>query len=118
MRSPAFAMAFSLVAALSSSVAFAQTSSEAATSPPATAANKSGTRAQNHELSKAVRHALYSSKRLRSTNIAVLAKAGEVTLVGTVPDAWQIQVAGEVARQIPNVRSVDNRLIVEEDGGK
>jgi hyperosmotically inducible protein len=53
---------------------------------------------------------------LTSTNIAVLVKGGAVALVGTVPDNSQIQLAGDAAKRVPNVQSVANRLVLEEEG--
>jgi osmotically-inducible protein OsmY len=105
------------VVALVSNAAIAQTSNEAVASQPAAGMTKASIRLQNRQLSKAVRRALYSTKGLNASNIAVLVKNGTVSLVGTVPDAAQIPVAGDVAKRVPQVAAVDNRVIVEEEGG-
>jgi hyperosmotically inducible protein len=116
MRMSVLTAACSLVLTLSSGVAFAQNSSDAAASPSA-GMTKSAKRAENHQLSKAVRHALYTTKGLVSSNIAVISKDGAVSLVGTVPTDSQIPLAGQVAQGVPNVKSVDNRIVVEDEGG-
>lgn len=92
-------------------------SNDAVASQPAAGMTKASIRAQNRQLSKAVRHALFSTKGLNASNIAVLVKNGTVSLVGTVPNAAQIPIAGDVAKCVPHVAAVDNRVIVEEDGG-
>ncbi len=43
--------------------------------------------------------------------ITVLVKGNAVTLVGSVPEAAQIDRAGDVAKRSPVVATVDNRLI-------
>ncbi len=117
MRISAFA-AVGIAAAFASHLAIAQTANDAAASQPAVAMTKADARLHNRQLSKSVRHALYSTKGLQASNIAVLVKGGTVSLVGTVPDASQIQKAGDVAQRVPQVAAVDNRLIVEEEGAQ
>ncbi|WP_144148657.1 BON domain-containing protein [Paraburkholderia sp. BCC1884] len=106
------------VLALLSNAAIAQSTSDTAASQAAPATSKADARQHNRQLSKAVRHALHSTKGLTSSNIAVLVKGGTVSLVGTVPDSKQIDVAGDVAKRVPQVSDVDNRLIVEEEGAQ
>ena len=117
MRISALFATCTAVVALVSNAAIAQTSNDAVASQPAAGMTKASIRLQNRQLSKAVRHALSSTKGLNAGNIAVLVKSGTVSLVGTVPDASQIPVAGDVAKRVPRVVTVDNRLIVEEEGG-
>lgn len=107
-----------MAAALLFSSAYAQTSSTnaAATSVPAVS-NKKVLRGENRQTSKAVRHALTATKGLVSANIAILVKGDVVTLVGSVPDSSQIELAESAAKQIPQVHAVDNRLILEEEEG-
>jgi len=45
-----------------------------------------------------------------SSKVDVHAKEGEVTLVGRAPDPAARDRATEIARSIPNVKSVDNQL--------
>ncbi|MFM0220729.1 BON domain-containing protein [Paraburkholderia dipogonis] len=118
MRLSIFTVTCGLIALLSTDLVFAQTASDA-NAPQSTAnTSKSAIRAQNRQLSKAVRHALYATKGLTSSNIAVLVKGGVVSLVGTVPDSSQIQLAGDAAKRVPQVQSVDNRLVLEEEGAQ
>jgi osmotically-inducible protein OsmY len=118
MRISALVAACTAVAVLISNVAIAQTSNNTVASQPAAGVTKAALRSQNRQLSKSVRHALYSTKGLAASNIAVIVKRGTVSLVGTVPDASQIPVAGDVAKRVPQVVAVDNRLIVEEEGAQ
>jgi hyperosmotically inducible periplasmic protein len=118
MRLSTFTVTCGLVALLSTDLAFAQTASDANTAQPTGSTSKSSIRAQNRQLSKAVRHALYATKGLTSSNIAVLVKGGAVSLVGTVPDSSQIQLAGDAAKRVPQVQSVDNRIVLEEEGAQ
>jgi hyperosmotically inducible periplasmic protein len=107
-----------MAAALLSSSAFAQTSTtNAVTTQAPAASDKKAVRAENRQTSRAVRHALTATKGLVSANIAILAKGDVVTLVGSVPDSVQIQLAESAAKRVPQVHSVDNRLIVEEEEG-
>jgi hyperosmotically inducible protein len=107
-----------IAAALLSSSAYAQTNSTNAGATPAPAvSDKKAVRAENRQTSKAVRHALTATKGLASANIAILVKGGVVTLVGSVPDSAQIQLAESAAKQVPQVQAVDNRLILEEEEG-
>ena len=117
MRISAFIAAACSVAALVSNAAIAQGSNDAA-SQPAAAMTKADARAHNRQLSKSVRRALYSTKGLVASNVAVLVKGGTVSLVGTMADDKQIRLAGDVAKRVPQVETVDNRLIVEEEGAQ
>ncbi|MFM0336794.1 BON domain-containing protein [Paraburkholderia fungorum] len=118
MRLSTFTVTCGLVVLLSTNLVFAQSASDANTPEPTGSTSKSAIRAQNRQLSKAVRHALYATKGLSSSNIAVLVKGGVVSLVGTVPDSSQIQLAGDAAKRVPQVQSVDNRIVLEEEGAQ
>jgi hyperosmotically inducible periplasmic protein len=50
---------------------------------------------------------------VKSTDIAVDTRDGQVTLTGTVPDPQQIEQAAKVAGGVEGVRNVDNKLIVK-----
>jgi hyperosmotically inducible protein len=107
-----------MAAALVCSSAYGQSSStNAATSPVPTVSGKKAVRAENRQTSKAVRRALTATKGLVSANIAILVKGDVVTLVGSVPDTAQIQLAESAAKRVPQVHTVDNRLILEEEEG-
>ncbi|MBB5415989.1 BON domain-containing protein [Paraburkholderia atlantica] len=69
-------------------------------------------RAANHALAKKVREALFSSKSLNDTDIAVFAntRTGKVTLAGTILDESQDQLAQDVASKVPGVQSVSSKL--------
>ncbi|WP_175691645.1 BON domain-containing protein [Burkholderia anthina] len=69
-------------------------------------------RAANRKLVRAVSQALARAKGLDSTRLLVRAKGGDVTLLGSVPDTRQIQIAIDVAQQVDGVRSVQNEIHV------
>ncbi|WP_245253753.1 BON domain-containing protein [Paraburkholderia sp. LEh10] len=95
--------------------AYAQTdtaAASAATAPP----TKKAIRKQNHQLEIKVRHALTATKHLDSSGVMILARGGEVTLLGEVPDASQIQTAGSAASKVAGVTGVTNDLHVSEPG--
>lgn len=117
-RLSTFIVTCGLAALLSTDLVFAQTASDATTPQPVSSDSKSAIRAHNRQLAKAVRHALYATKGLSSSNIAVIVKGNAVSLVGTVPDPSQIQLAGDAAKRVPQVQSVDNRLVLEEEGAE
>jgi osmotically-inducible protein OsmY len=118
MRISALVVACAAVVALLSTAAIAQSNNDAVASHAGAGMTKASIRLQNRQLSKAVRHALYSTKGLNASNIAVLVKAETVSLMGTVPVESQISIAGDVARRVAQVAAVDNRLIVEEVGAQ
>lgn len=47
-----------------------------------------------------------------NTNISVATMGGEVLLAGQVPAAWQKEKAGMIVRNLPNVKTVYNLIIV------
>ena len=118
MRIFAIAAVCGVTALLVSTATIAQTTNDSAPPQPTAAMTKAALHSQNRQLSKAVRRALHSTKGLNSSNIAVLVKGGTVSLVGTVTDDAQIQVAGNVTKGDANVTAVDNRLIVAEEGAQ
>jgi hypothetical protein len=97
--------------------AYAQTSdmNAATTQTPATAtsipAAKSVKKA-GHQLGYSVRKALAKAQGVDVSNISVRARGGSVTLTGTVPDEGQIDKAGDAAKTVKGVSSVDNKLTV------
>jgi hyperosmotically inducible periplasmic protein len=100
--------------------AFAQSSgassAEQASSSPAVAQTQSrkAMRAADRKLAKAVRYAIEHQKGLDATRIAIVARNGNVTLTGSVPDASQVDVAAQQAKSVAGVSAVVNRLAVGE----
>jgi hyperosmotically inducible periplasmic protein len=70
----------------------------------------------NRQLAKKVRTALSKTKGIDITSIAIRAKGGSIALSGSVPDATQIDKAGQVAQGVEGVTSVKNDLTVREVG--
>jgi osmotically-inducible protein OsmY len=111
---------FGLVAALSAAIAplaaFAQDGDNSAAVPSAAAAGSASSaksiRAANRKLAKNVRTAMAKAKGIDMTQLFVYAKGGAITLSGSVPKSDQVDRAGEIARSVPGVSSVDNRLSV------
>ncbi|MFD1560147.1 BON domain-containing protein [Paraburkholderia silviterrae] len=69
-------------------------------------------RIANRQLARKVRGAMAKAKGIDMTQLFVYAKGGVVTLSGSVPKSDQVNRAGEIARSVPGVSSVDNRLSV------
>jgi osmotically-inducible protein OsmY len=102
----------SVVAMVVACNVYAQASDAQANATATAAENvKAGKRA-NHDLGRKVRGALTKTQGLDVSNIAVRARAGAVTLTGTVPDQGQIDAAGEAAKGVAGVKSVSNKLTV------
>jgi osmotically-inducible protein OsmY len=92
---------------LSSYAQSSDATSNAGMSPPA---NSSKATPNDRALAKAVRRALAKGQGVDVSNVFVRARGGAVTLSGTVGDNGQINQAGEIARTVPGVTSVSNRL--------
>jgi osmotically-inducible protein OsmY len=69
-------------------------------------------KAANRKLAKNVRIAMAKAKGIEMTQLFVYAKGDVVTLSGSVPKSDQVDRAGEIAKSVPGVSSVDNRLSV------
>lgn len=61
-------------------------------------------------IAERVKAALASNPDFGAAKVDVYSKEGEVTLRGQAPDPTAKERATEIARTIPNVRSVDNQL--------
>jgi hypothetical protein len=61
--------------------------------------------------------AIGKDKSINAGNISVIAKGGAVTLNGSVADAAQIGKVEEIARGVPGVTSVTNKLTVMKSFG-
>ncbi|NKJ47770.1 phospholipid-binding protein [Burkholderia sp. SG-MS1] len=105
------ALGIALCVATASS-AYAQASDAAppaaTASPPA--ANTKSTRQTDRKLGRDVRRALAKTPGFNVSNVFVRARGGAVTLTGSVPQGSQIQQAGDVAKGVPGVTSVTNRI--------
>jgi hyperosmotically inducible periplasmic protein len=70
---------------------------------------------------RALRHKVYAAigkeKAINAGDISVRAKNGAVTLNGSVSDATQVAKVEEIARGIPGVTSVTNKLTVKKAFG-
>lgn len=110
------ALSLALVALLATASlnASAQTDASAA-SATASAANSTAAPAtpSNTQLRRAVYKALAKHKEIHGGSIGVTAKNGAVTLNGTVTDASQVDRAAEIAKGVPGVTSVTNKLTVQ-----
>jgi hyperosmotically inducible periplasmic protein len=112
------ALGLALCVATASS-AYAQASDAApadTTAAPAVNPSKA-MRTNDRKLGIAVRRALTRTQGFNVSNVFVRARAGAVTLSGTVPDGGQIQQAGDVAKGVPGVKSVNNRITLGVQGG-
>jgi osmotically-inducible protein OsmY len=74
-------------------------------------------RKANRALRKKVYAAIAKYKEINAGDISVVAKSGAVTLDGTVVDASQIDKVAEIARGVPGVTSVTNRLTIQKPFG-
>lgn len=88
----------------------------ASVAPAAPAAPAASTarevRKANRALSRKVYAALAKHKEIDAGNISIVARAGAVTLNGTVTEESQIDTVVAVAKGVPGVKSVTNKLTV------
>jgi len=81
-----------------------------AASQDASKPHSGSSRAADHRLGRMVRRALNGTAGIDATNILVRVRGDAVTLLGTVPEGAQIHRAEDVAKRVPGVRSVSNRI--------
>ncbi|MFM0039518.1 BON domain-containing protein [Paraburkholderia strydomiana] len=98
------------VATASSAYAQASDAAAPAATAPAPAANTKSTRQMDRKLGRDVRRALAKAPGFNVSNVFVRARGGAVTLTGSVPQGPQIQQAGDVAKDVPGVTSVSNKI--------
>ena len=111
------ALGIALCVATASS-AYAQASDAMASGTMAApATNAKSTRQTDRKLGRDVRRALARTPGFNVSNVFVRARGGAVTLSGSVPVGAQIQQAGDVARGVPGVTSVANKLTLGVPGG-
>jgi osmotically-inducible protein OsmY len=104
------ALGIALCVATASS-AYAQASDAAAPAATASApAASTSNRQTDRKLGRDVRRALAKTPGFNVSNVFVRARGGAVTLTGSVPQGSQIQQAGDVAKGVPGVTSVTNKI--------
>ena len=112
MNKSALSAALIVLASLDAS---AQTNPPMTPSAPAAASSASApvaTRKDNRALRKRVYAAFAKDKSIDAGDIGVNVKDGAVTLTGTAADATQIEKAAALAKSVPDVTSVTNKLTV------
>lgn len=111
------ALGIALCVATASS-AYAQASGAAPSGDMAApATNSKAMRQTDRKLGRDVRRALAKTQGFSVANVFVRARGGAVTLTGSVPDAGQIQQAADVAKGVPGVTSVNNKITLGVQGG-
>ncbi|WP_425325512.1 BON domain-containing protein [Paraburkholderia sacchari] len=91
--------------------AAASSAMQAAPAAPA-ASTAREVRKANRALSRKVYAALAKHKEIDAGNISIVARDGAVTLNGTVEEQSQIDTVATVAKAVPGVKSVTNKLTV------
>ena len=76
------------------------------------AASSGSSKKSNRTLRRAVYAAIAKDKSIDAGSIGVSAKNGDVTLTGTVDETAQIDKAAALAKGVPGVDSVQNKLTV------
>jgi osmotically-inducible protein OsmY len=101
------------------SSAYAQTSDATATADSAASAKaaKNATKKTDRKLGLDVRRALSKAQGFDVSNVFVKARNGAVVLTGTVPEGNQIGQAEEIAKAVPGVKSVSNKISLGTQGG-
>jgi hyperosmotically inducible protein len=100
-----------------------QTASAPGNPPGASAMAASGAvaPATGKKADRALRRKIYAAiathKEISAGNLSVTAKDGAVTLNGSVTDASQIDRIAEIAKGVPGVASVTNKLTVKKPLG-
>ncbi|MFC0401088.1 BON domain-containing protein [Paraburkholderia rhizosphaerae] len=80
------------------------------------AANSGKATPTDKQLARDVRKALSKAPNFNVSNVFVKARAGVITLSGSVSDGHQIQQASEVTMGVPGVTSVSNHLTIYTKG--
>jgi osmotically-inducible protein OsmY len=102
------------VCVASASGAYAQASDAMApaNTAAAPAANSKSMHQADRKLGHDVRRALARAQGFNVSNVFVRARGGAVTLSGSVPQGDMIQQAADVAKGVPGVTSVNNRITI------
>lgn len=112
-RALGLALCVSVVSAAHAQSSDAMAGTDAASAAPSAKATKKTDR----KLGLDVRRALSKAQGFDVSNVFVRARGGAVTLTGTVPDGSQIPRAEEIAKGVPGVTSVANKLTLGTQGG-
>lgn len=111
------ALGIALCVATASS-AYAQASEAAPSGDMAAPATDAKAMKQtDRKLGRDVRRALAKAPGFNVSNVFVRARGGAVTLTGSVPEGGQIQQAADVAKGVPGVKSVSNKITLGVQGG-
>ncbi|WP_423760026.1 BON domain-containing protein [Burkholderia sp. NLJ2] len=118
----ALAIAALILAASSNAWSQSGQSASAPAGMPAASAAESvvapvSTRKANRALRRKVYAAIGKHKKISAGNISIVARGGAVTLSGTVTDAAQVNEVAEIAKGVPGVTSVTNKLVVQKPFG-
>jgi osmotically-inducible protein OsmY len=111
------AAAFAYTPAFAADAVAATSGSSVSASNPAP--SKKSVRVANRAFSKTVQKALFRTKGLEDTTIAVFgnAKTGHVTLAGQIESDDQEGLAVDAAKKVQGVTSVSSKLTLREQGG-
>ena len=94
-----------------------QTGRAPAGTPAASAAESVVAPVSTRKADRALRRKVYVAigkhKNISAGNIGIVARGGAVTLSGTVTDAAQVNEVGQIAKAVPGVTSVTNKLVVQ-----
>ncbi|MFL9910006.1 BON domain-containing protein [Paraburkholderia sp. RL17-337-BIB-A] len=93
-----------------------QAAGSQASSQTVEASNAKAAKAPNRVLRKVVIRQLSRTRGLNVDGINVVAEDGIVTLLGTVPDTHQIDLATDATRDMAGVREVRNSLTLQTNG--
>ena len=116
-----FALASVVLMAAALTDARSQTGSAPASAPGAAETASGAATPTGGKADRALRRKVYAAigkyKEIDAGNISVRAKSGAVTLYGTVTNAAQIGQVAEIAKGVPGVTWVTNKLTVEKPLG-
>ena len=96
----------------SSRASTATAASQADVTPSDAKSRKKAERVANRTLQNDVRRALSRTKGISMADVTVQARDGEVALRGSMQNQAQIDQAGEVAKGVKGVTSVNNQIRV------
>lgn len=106
-------LAFSALALAVLSAACSKTEPVAVPSQPPPATTTVGTEIDDSVMTTAIKAALLAEATLKSMDVMVETRKGEVQLSGFVDDQHQITLAETVARGVAGVKTVDNKLSIK-----
>ncbi|CAD6519761.1 hypothetical protein LMG27952_01195 [Paraburkholderia hiiakae] len=118
LRTSACVSIIALLAALSTNTSAQASGAEAASAMAPAAPTAREVRRANRALSRKVYAALAKHKEIDAGSISIVARSGAVTLNGTVTESSQIGMVAEIAKGVPGVTSVTNRLSVQRPFGE